>query len=423
MRRKAKRIVNQVRVAWFLARRLILRSSRATTILVIGVMTLTFINLVGVSGLLVGIIDGSFKAYRAQSSGDVIIIPNDGERDVSQTPRIVETLRAMPGVTGVSARYTGGATIEGDYYKRINDPSVQPDTASGFLRGVDPSDEEAVTNLSSLIIEGSMLEEGEEGWIVIGSDLLKRLASFESPGFTAMSGGEVGDRVLLTVGETTVEMRVKGVVKSKVGDIRASVFVTANEARRLNGANGFDAQEIAVRIAPDADRTLVVANLKSLGFASYGKILLSEESIGSFLDQIRMTFSLLGIVLGFISLVVASITVFIVIFITAFTRRKYIGILKGIGIDEKAIELSYVFLAAVYAIIGIAIGWALVYGFLQPLVAAYPIDFPFSDGILSAPIDETLARTVIIFLATLLAGYLPARSIVRKKALDAILGR
>ena len=43
-------------------------------------------------------------------------------------------------------------------------------------------------------------------------------------------------------------------------------------------------------------------------------------------------------------LVVASITIFIVIFINAITRRKFIGILQGIGISGEAIEIdaSYV---------------------------------------------------------------------------------
>ena len=124
-----------------------------------------------------------------------------------------------------------------------------------------------------------------------------------------------------------------------------------------------------------------------------------------------------------IGLVVASITIFIVIFINAITRRKFIGILKGIGISGKTIETSYIFQSFFYAVCGSAIGLVVLYGFLQPFIAAHPIDFPFSDGILVAPFSGTLTRVLILVFTTIIAGYIPARMIVRKNTLDSILGR
>ena len=49
-------------------------------------------------------------------------------------------------------------------------------------------------------------------------------------------------------------------------------------------------------------------------------------------------------------------TIFIVIFINALTRRKFIGILKGVGINGKAIEMSYMFQSIFYALFGSCIG-------------------------------------------------------------------
>ena len=135
------------------------------------------------------------------------------------------------------------------------------------------------------------------------------------------------------------------------------------------------------------------------------------------------TFSTLGNMLSSIGLAVASITIFIVIFINAVTRRKYIGILKGIGISGSVIEISYIFQSVFYAITGSIVGLVLVYVLLVPLFAAHPIDFPFSDGILVAPLGETLFRVALLVLTTLIAGYIPARMIVRKNTLDSILGR
>ena len=132
---------------------------------------------------------------------------------------------------------------------------------------------------------------------------------------------------------------------------------------------------------------------------------------------------MLGAGFSSIGLVVASITIFIVIFINALTRRKYIGIMKGIGITGKAIEISYIFQSIFYAFCGSAIGLILVYAFLVPFFQAHPIDFPFSDGILVAPLDETILRIGLLVFSTIIAGYIPARMIVRKNTLDSILGR
>ena len=63
------------------------------------------------------------------------------------------------------------------------------------------------------------------------------------------------------------------------------------------------------------------------------------------------------------------------------------------------------------------------YGFLVPYIEAHPIDLPISQAIIVAPIDGTLIRVGLLVVATEIAGYIPARMIVRKNTLDSILGR
>ena len=97
--------------------------------------------------------------------------------------------------------------------------------------------------------------------------------------------------------------------------------------------------------------------------------------------------------------------------------------MKGIGIDGGAIRLSYVLQSIFYAIVGSVIGLVLVYAFLVPVIADHPINFPFSDGILVAPLDQTLFRVGLLVVSTIIAGYIPAWMIIRKNTLDSILGR
>ena len=196
-----------------------------------------------------------------------------------------------------------------------------------------------------------------------------------------------------------------------------------SQFRSMIGRTDGNVTEIAIKLKPDTDPIAVREALELSGAGTYAKIQTYEDAQPQFLKDIIATFNMLGNVFSSLGLIVASITIFIVVFINAITRRKYIGILKGIGIRGRAIEISYVFQSIFYALIGSGVGLALVYGFLVPFFAANPIDFPFSDGILVAPLDATFTRVGLLVFSTLIAGYIPAWMIIRKNTLDSILGR
>ncbi len=87
------------------------------------------------------------------------------------------------------------------------------------------------------------------------------------------------------------------------------------------------------------------------------------------------------------------------------------------------IECAYIIQSVFYAALGILFGLVILYGFLVPYVTAHPIKFPFSDGILVAEFSSTMIRAGLLMIATLIAGYIPARMVVKQNTLDAILGR
>jgi ABC-type lipoprotein release transport system permease subunit len=216
---------------------------------------------------------------------------------------------------------------------------------------------------------------------------------------------------------------VKGIVKGKVDQVDFRVFMPATTLRNLIGRTDYNVDEVSIQLKPGVDPLVVKNFLVKDGVGQYAKVQTWEESLPKFLLDIRDTFGLLGNVIGSIGLVAASITIFIVIFVNAITRRKFIGILKGIGIEATAIEFSYVLQSFFYAVVGIGIGLLILYGFMVPYIASHPIKFPFSDGILVAEIPNTINRALILLFATLVAGYIPARIVVKQNTLDAILGR
>jgi ABC-type lipoprotein release transport system permease subunit len=418
-----------LRVGWFLALHQIKRSGKGTTTLIIFIMVLTFLNLVVVSGLLVGLMAGAFTSYKESYSGEVFISAASGRDYIENSPALVDFLRTHPKVQAFAPRQSTGVTVLGTL-DNLPLRNERPNQMATRVTGIDPLAEEEVTGFSRFVTSGENLRPGEWGYILIGRNLIKKYSTFADaniPGLDFLEDVDVGTRVRVTItgadgAPVRKDMIVKGIVASKVDELSARVFILDKELRQMLPVNKEKLQEVAVRTDPAFAKQLV-AEIKNFMGSNIALVQTTEDAIPSFLRDIETTMSVLGNALSSIALVVAAITIFIVIFINAVTKRKFIGMMKGIGISPLSIKLSYVIQALFYGVIGSAIGLLLTFGFLQPYFDAYPINFPFSDGILVATASGAAIRVGILLFVTLLAGYVPALLIVRKNTLDSILGR
>lgn len=410
------------RIGLLLGWRQIQRANIWTTSLIIFVMMLTFLNLIAVSGILVGLIAGAEKAVRAESLGDIIFSELPDEDRLVETSGIIRELSSFPEIQAYSVRYKAAATLEANYKERRN-LQAERDIASVTVTGVDPVLEDAMSNLSRNVIEGEYLNPDEEGYILLGAYYIKQYAEQFGDIFDSLDGVKPGDTVRLTAGSVSKEFIVKGIIQSKVDEVSLNTYIPEREFRRLFGRIDRNADQIVVRVKETGTEDQVKDTLIASGLGEYAKIQTFDEGKPKFITDIKNTFNTLGSFIGSIGIVVASITIFIIIFINALSRQRQIGILKGIGIERRVIEIAYILQAAFYAIIGSALGALLTYGFLIGYFERNPIKFPFSDGILVAPVDETIVRFVILFIITMIAGFLPAWTIVRKNTLNSILGR
>jgi len=413
--------IQDLKIGWYLATRQLRRTNPWTTVLIVFVMTLTFLNLTVVSGILVGLIEGSVQENKEKYTGDVIISTLDQKNYIENSPYVISVIKNNPDIMYSSVRYISGGSIEANYKLKTSDKD-KVDSASAFVAGVNPEDEENVTGIYGSVAEGSFLVEGDYDQVVVGSDLLRKYSRYEVPGFEAIDA-DIGSRVRLRIGDVSREVVIKGIIKSKVDEIGRRVFLPENQLRAMLGRDDYGMNEIAIKVKPGVSAVAVRDSLIASELNHYAKVQTFEDAMPKFLEQMILTFALLGNIISLIGLVVASITVFIVIFINAITRKKFIGILKAIGIRGPAIEWSYIFQSFFYAVAGSAIGLVVLYGVAQPFVAAHPIDFPFSDGIIVAPLNESFFKVLLLIIATILAGYIPARMIVRKNTLDSVLGR
>lgn len=423
--KKTYKKIHNVKIGYFLAYRQLKHASIWTTSLIVAVMMLTFLNLVVVNGILVGLIESSIQASEERYTGKVIISNLTQKSIIENSGEIENVLRNLPNVTDVVPRVLAGGSIEADY-RRILKAEETPNKAQGTISGIVPSDEDKATGLSKYVVDGAYLDDNDKDGVLVGAFLVNELTPIDAVGFTQLRNVKVGDRVRVTVGKSSKEVYIRGFMKSKIDNIDARIIMTESELRKLIGRSDTNVSEIAVKLIPgstEQDALRVKEILLANGYDFDAKIQTATEAQPKFLKDMKDLFGLLGTLMGSIGLVVASITVFIVIFVNTLTRRKFIGILKGIGISSKSIEYSYIMQSAFYAIVGAILGMIVLYGFLVPFIDAHPINFPFSDGILYAPLGGTMWRVLALFVTTIVAGYIPARMIVKKNTLDSILGR
>jgi putative ABC transport system permease protein len=410
-------IPTSLRLGFFLAYRQLLRSNPWSTGLIVMVMVLTFLNLVVVSGILVGLIQGSIDANKKGYIGDAILTPLGDKTYIENSEYLRELASQNPRVDRVSGRYVSSGSVESDYKSITNANDRQ--LASAQIIGIDPATE--INDYAAYIKEGRALEPGDYDQIVLGANLIDRYLGFDIPGFKTLKNVYPGTKVRVRVGGAIRDMTVKGIVKRKVDELDRAIIMTSAQFKDLSPINEFAV--ISVQLKPGESDEKFKNELIVSGAGRYADVNTFIEGVPKAVLDIRDTFAILGNGISSIGLVVAAITIFIVIFINALTRRKFIGIMKGIGISGRTIEISYVFQSMFYAVIGSGIGLLLLYGFLVPFFDKNPIDFPFSDGILVAEPVGTAIRVSILIAVTFIAGYIPAWMIVRRNTLNSILGR
>ncbi|GIW69177.1 FtsX-like permease family protein [Candidatus Parcubacteria bacterium] len=422
VRRSVSRLLASVRVGRFLAWRYFTRIGFVQTALTVFIMFLTFANLLLAKGILVGIVDGVFTTFQDVLTGDLYITPRTDKDFIDQSEAVEAILAATPDVVAYSPRVIVKGTIESGYQQAAVIANDMPDVVGVEIAGIDPMAEAQVTSLSSRMVEGAFLTNLDHNGVVLGARLLKRYFNIDSTQGT-LEEVYVGDKIRLRVGNTVKEMTVRGVVRAKADLVDRRVFILASEARNLSGRVDPNYDEYAVLVRDGVPPEVVKTRLLAQGIGDYARVRTPQDTVGDFIDQIKDTFTMLANLIGSIALGVAGITVFIIIFITAVTRQKFIGILKAVGVSSGSIELSLVLLSLLYAAIGMLLAAGLVFGIVVPYVTRNPIDFPFSEGIVSVSLGDTVSRGALLIGITLIAALWAARRIARKRPLEAMLGR
>lgn len=152
------------------------------------------------------------------------------------------------------------------------------------------------------------------------------------------------------------------------------------------------------------------------------KVITYTDSVGMLMSSISMIISAITyILIAFVSvsLVVSSIMIGIITYISVIERKKEIGVLRSIGASKR--DVKHVFTAESF-IIGLASGFL---GIVISLILLIPINillnhFTNLGTIAMLPVLGAVVLVVISVLLTFIAGLIPARAAAKKDPVIAL---
>jgi len=396
-----------LRVSAFLAWKSIRRGSKGTLVLTIMIVALIFVNLV----FLPSIISGVVETFDAQSIdfdfGNLVVEPREGSQYIDGVASLQRQIERIPGIVGTSPRTAAGVTY---FYKGRNTAST--------LYGINPEDERSVTRIAEFMTEGEFLSDGDTDAIVMGATLAGTEGD-EGGGLPTLEGVVVGDSVRVDYpnGETRT-YRVKGIFETQSFGVDTSAFITNREMSEVLGLQD-QASVILVKTEENGREEEFKRELLSYGIQE--EVRTYREKAGGFVDQAIQSFNIINAISTLVSLIIAIVVIFIVIFINTVNRRRQIGILKAIGIDQQIIINSYVLQVLFITVVGALVGMVLNAG-VTTYLTAYPLVFPGGPVYPVVEASAVLWSVASLFAVSLPAGYIPEWRIAREDILTAIRG-
>jgi putative ABC transport system permease protein len=392
----------ELKVAFLLARRSLERGSRSSAFLTILIVGMCFTNMIFLPGLFNGIGQSITRQVVDYEVGNVLVSPQSGDQYVSNLGATLDLINGMPGVQRATPHFTKSATLK--YRQRILGVSV---------RAISPNDEKYVSPLYTKMIAGSYLGEADTGEVIIGKPVAGDASIRQEDEFQPSLGGvRVGDSITIDYGNGYVkDYRVKGIYFTGWSQADSTVYITTTDMALVDPNALDNADYITVKTKPGYSETFIKNELIQYGVTD--KVQTTADLLSKSLGRALQSFAIINLVSLIVSIIITTVVLFIVITIKTINSRRQIGILKAIGVDKEVIMHSYGFQVIILAILGIILGMAISL-LLAAYMQAYPIVTPeWSATLYLTPMDLVI-NSLILFVAALVAGYVPAYQVSRE---------
>ena len=406
------------KIAFFLAYKSIARGNKAVIFLVVFIMSLAFINLIFVSGILNGFIVTIAKQVKTYYTANIVVNPQEEpiKKDyIIHVNELQEQIESMPGVVATARHYKLAGTLSFDKNKNGKLKFI-----SAEILGIDPDKEKLINNAYQKVVDGYYLDELDRDEILIGAEIAG--GEYGGLDFLSLGGVKAGDKINITFGNGIYKTyRVIGILQTNLDFVDMGAYISSKEAESVLSVYN-NASQILVKLKDGVSEETendYQNEIKKL--APNLEIRKWTDYMGS-LKDISKSFNSIALMVGIIGLTVAAITIFIMIYINVVNKRRQIGILKAIGIKQNIIILSYIFQAMFYSVLGVIIGLFLIFSLIGPYFIRNPIKLPMGDVGLALENNAVILGIVSLILASVIAGLIPSWNAARENILKAIWG-
>ncbi len=400
--------LTRLNLSFFLGLRSLRRGNIGSLVMTVVIIGMVFTNMIFLPSVITGAINLFVEQTIEYSSGNVLIEPKEDAEVIVDLEDLLARVNRVPGVLRAAPHNNIGGVMK-----------FKGSRLAGSVIAIHPRDEILVTGVSKMIRDGQYLGEGDTGVIVIGNYVAGHKDKSEDL-MPSLGGVRTGDSidVEFTNGVTRT-YRVKGIFETKSYMVDQVVFITWEELESIKGQQVDQATEVLIRTVPGEDEEEVKLSLIGMGIQE--QIKTWHDLLGKAFAEVVQSYGIINNISTIVSIVIAIVVIFIVIMIKTINNRRQIGILKAIGIHRTTITFSYVFQVIILAVIGIIFGLLILFA-MDRYFAVYPIVFPDGDIRPAFTIADIVTNAVLLFIASAIAGFIPAWLIAREDILTAMRG-
>ncbi|HUD02458.1 MAG TPA: FtsX-like permease family protein [Candidatus Paceibacterota bacterium] len=406
--------MHDLSTAFFIAYKSVTRGNKSMLVLMMLILCLSFFSTVFIPGVFSGLLDTIVNLEVDTYTSHVMIGPEQSptpKQFIQNQTELRAELATIPGVVGTARTYLTAGSISYDpgrngVYNRV----------SAQIIGVDPSESQKILTVSHFLVAGQFLSDDDTDQILLPAAVA---GGYGLPEPNDLGGAKVGDKVQVVYGNgVSRTYTVKGITNILFGPALTNAYITAKEAESV--LSTYDsASQILVRTTSDSNADYIKSRAEEFA---------PNLHVQTYLDLITAikpvlnAFTYIALIVSVISVLVAAITIFVMIYINAVGKRRQIGILKAIGIKERVIVYSYIFQSLFYVLCGVLLGLAFVFGVVEPLLSIHPIELPFGPLALSFSVPLVMESIAGFLIAGFFSGLIPARMVARENILTAIWG-
>lgn len=396
---------NNVKLSLFLASKSMMKGNKSTQLLIIFIMSLIFVNLVFIGSIFLGVTEATNNQVINSLYSNVVIEPKTDEKYINDVYSLEQKIKGVPGVVGISSQYVTGATL-----------SYKDKHGTWTVRSINPDNEMKVTTNYKYLIAGKYLSRLDENEILLG----KEIAGGYGGDIEYNSlGVKVGDNIdVLFNNGIKKSYRVKGIFDANFIQTNTMAYISQKEMESVVGLEN-KASQILVKTRDNGNEDRYIKQFLEMGIKEEIK---PWTVYAGMVKNITNSFNMISMMISAIGLFVAVITIFIIVYTSTVSKRRQIGILRAVGIEESIIIQSYIFQAIFIVISGIFIGLIIIFFALKPWFIEHPLKFPIGLASLMILPERVSMNAISLIIAALAAGFIPSWLAVRKTIIDAIWG-